>query len=259
MIDAQKAGAKFQELVDILASLRGPQGCPWDREQDEKSIANYFLEEVYEALDALMRGEREALAEELGDVLLEVVFLSRFAEEKGEFSVADAIEGINRKMVRRHPHVFGDEKADSAQSVLDAWVRRKKEEKGRASHFDGISTQAPALLAAFQIGTRVAAFGFDWPAAGDALKKAHEELGELEEAMGEADPARIEEELGDCLFALANVARKLKMNPEIVLRQGNTKFIRRFTELETRLEAQGAELGRATLAEMEAVWERIKK
>ncbi len=258
MIDAHKAGEKFRELVDILAALRGPQGCPWDREQNEASIADYFLEEVYEALDALREGDREALAEELGDVLMEVVFLARFAEEKGEFTVADALDGINRKMVRRHPHVFGGEKAESAERVLDAWVRRKKEEKGRSSYFEGISSHAPALLAALQIGNRAAAFGFDWPSAAEAMKKAHEELGELEEAMGADDPARIEEELGDCFVALANVARKLKMNPEFALRRGNAKFIRRFTELEAALAAEGKGPGRATLEDMEAVWERIK-
>ena len=258
MRDAQDAGPKFQELVDILAALRGPGGCPWDREQDEKSIADYFLEEVYEALDALVRGDRAALAEELGDVLMEVVFLSRIAEEKGDFSVADALDGINRKMVRRHPHVFGSEKAESSRDVLDAWVRRKKEEKRRGSHFEGISPQAPSLLAAFQIGNKVAAFGFDWPAPGDALAKAREELGELQEAMAGGDAARIEEELGDCLFALANVARKLKLNPEIALRQGNAKFIRRFTELEAGLKAEGKKLGASTLEEMDAVWERVK-
>jgi len=258
MIDAHKAGEKFQKLVDILAALRGPEGCPWDREQNETSIADYFLEEVYEALDALREGDREALAEELGDVLMEIVFLSRFAEEKNEFTVADALDGINRKMIRRHPHVFGGEKAESAERVLDAWIRRKKEEKGRASHFEGMSSHAPALLAALQIGNRAAAVGFDWPTAAEALKKAQEELAELEEAMGSPDPARIEEELGDCFFALANVARKLKLNPEFALRRGNAKFIRRFTELETALAAEGKEPAQATLAEMEAVWQRLK-
>ena len=259
MIDAHKAGEKFQELVDILAALRGPQGCPWDREQDETSIADYFLEEVYEALDALREGDREALAEELGDVLMEVVFLSRFAEEKGEFSAADALDGINRKMIRRHPHVFGGGKAESAERVLDAWVRGKKEEKGRASHFEGISSQAPALLAAFQIGNRAAAVGFDWPSAAGAMEKMREELAELVEATEGTDPARIEEELGDCLFALANVARKLQLNPELALRRGNAKFIRRFKDLEAALAAEGREAGRATLEEMETVWQRIKK
>jgi MazG family protein len=259
MISARDAGSKFQELVDILAALRGPGGCPWDREQDERSIADYFLEEVYEAIDALRRGDRTALAEELGDVLMEVVFLARIAEEAGSYSVADALEGINRKLVRRHPHVFGGEEARTSRDVLDIWARRKKEEKGRASHFEGISPQAPALLAALQIGNKAAGFGFDWPTASDALGKVREEIGELEEAMAGGDAARIEEELGDCLFALANASRKLGLNPELALRQGNAKFIARFTELEAGLEVEGKRLGAATLEEMDAVWDKVKR
>jgi len=258
MISARDAGSKFQELVDVLAALRSPGGCAWDREQDERSIADYFLEEVYEAIDALRRGDRTALAEELGDVLMEVVFLARIAEEAGSYSVADALEGINRKLVRRHPHVFGGEEARTSRDVLDIWARSKKEEKGRASHFEGISPQAPALLAALQIGNKAAGFGFDWPTASDALGKVHEEIGELEEAMAGGDAARIEEELGDCLFALANASRKLGLNPELALRQGNAKFIARFTELEAGLEVEGKRLGAATLEEMDAVWEKVK-
>ena len=259
MISAREAGSKFQELVDILAALRGPAGCPWDREQDERSIADYFLEEVYEAVDALVRGDRAALAEELGDVLMEVIFLARIGEEAGDYSVSDALDGINRKLVRRHPHVFGGEEAKTSRDVIDIWARRKKEEKGRASHFEGLSPQAPSLLAALQIGKKVAGFGFDWPVPADALRKAREEVDELEDAMAGGDAARIEEEMGDCLFALANVARKLGLNPELALRQGNAKFIARFTALETGLEAEGKRLGAATLEEMDAVWEKVKK
>jgi len=259
MKKAASAGRGFQELVGILASLRGPKGCPWDKEQDERSIAGYFLEEVYEAVDALGEGDSKALAEELGDVLMEVVFLARINEEKGRFSISDALDGINRKLVRRHPHVFGTMKIDTADRVLDMWVRRKKKEKKRASHFEGISHAAPALLAAFQIGQRAAHFGFDWPSAGDALAKVREEVGELEEALSGKDVREAEEELGDCFFALANVARKLRLNPETALRQANDKFVRRFTRLEQRLVKQGRELGEATLLEMDATWEGMKK
>jgi MazG family protein len=256
---AQAAGERFQELVGILETLRGPEGCPWDKEQDERSIANYFLEEVYEALDALSRNDAAALAEELGDVLMEVVFLSRIYEEKGAFSVSDALDGINKKMIRRHPHVFGGKKVDSSKRVLDAWIQQKKAEKKRESHFEGISRHAPSLLAAFQIGQRVSHFGFDWPSADEALTKMNEEIGELEAAMTSGQARRVEEEIGDCFFALANVARKLKLNPEIALRQANAKFLRRFAKLETKLKKQGKELGKATLAEMDAVWEDVKK
>jgi len=253
------AGQKFQELVGILAALRGPDGCPWDKEQDERSVADYFLEEVYEALDALSGNDAVALAEELGDVLMEVVFLARIFEDKEAFSIADALDSINKKMIRRHPHVFGRIKIDSSKRVLEAWLKQKKAEKKRSSHFDGISRQAPSLLAAFQIGQRVSHFGFDWPSPAEALKKVREEISELEEAMDSGKTERAEEEIGDCFFALANVARKLRMNPEIALRRANDKFIRRFTKLEAKLKKKGRELGRASLSEMDAVWEGLKK
>jgi MazG family protein len=259
MPEEKTAGAKFQTLVDILAALRGPAGCPWDREQDEKSISGYFLEEVYEAVDALYRGEPAALAEELGDVLMEVVFLSRLYEEKGAFNVADALDDINAKMVRRHPHVFGGETVESAGRVLDAWVRQKKIEKKRSSPFDGLPVSAPALLAAFQIGQRAAQTGFDWPRPGDALAKVAEELREIGEAAAQGDPAAVEEEIGDGLFALANAARLLKVNPEMALRRALDKFIARFTAMQKEFEARGLELEKAGLAEMDAVWEDIKK
>ena len=258
MIDAKTAGEKFQKLVDILDALRGPDGCPWDREQDEKSIAGYFLEEVFEAVDALGRGEPAALAEELGDVLMEVVFLARIHAEKGNFSVADALDGINAKMIRRHPHVFGGERIESSRRVLDAWVRQKNSEKKRESPFEGLPASAPALLSAFQIGQRAAQTGFDWPTAADALRKADEELREIEAAVAGGDAAAVEEEVGDALFALANAARLLKVNPEIALRRALIKFSGRFAALRAEFERQGRDPEGATLDELDAVWERIK-
>jgi MazG family protein len=251
-------GAKFEELVGILARLRGPGGCPWDREQDERAIANYFLEEAYEAVDALFKGDSGALAEELGDVLMEVIFLSRLYEEKGLFTVADALDSINAKMIRRHPHVFGDAQYEDARRVLDAWVKQKTEEKSRARHFEGLASTAPALLAAFQIGVRVAQVGFDWPTAAEALAKVREEMGELEKAFAVGGEA-VEEELGDALFALANVARLLKVNPEIALRRANEKFMDRFGALAATFEEMEKPLGQASLAEMDAIWEEVKK
>jgi len=258
MKERKNAGREFQRLVDILARLRGPDGCPWDREQDERSIANYFLEEVYEAVDALARRDRSALAEELGDVLMEVVFLSRIFEEKGAFTVSDALASINEKMVRRHPHVFGGKRIDSSRRVLDEWLKLKKAEKKRGSHFEGIPTVAPALLAAYQIAQRVSHFGFDWPSPAEALKKVREEVRELGETMKTRGRRRTEEEIGDCFFALANVARKLDINPETALRRSNDKFIRRFSRLEKALAARRRPLGEASLAEMDAVWEALK-
>lgn len=259
MPETKDAGEKFQKLVDILDALRGPGGCPWDREQDEKSIAGYFLEEVYEAVDALTRGEPQSLAEELGDVLMEVVFLARIHQERGNFSVGDALDGINAKMIRRHPHVFGGEKIETSRRVLDAWIRQKKAEKKRESPFDGLPQTAPALLSAQQIGQRAAQTGFDWPNAVDALKKADEELREVEAAVSSGDPAEVEEEIGDCLFALASAARLLKINPEIALRRALAKFKDRFAAMADDFRARGRDMEQATLAEMDAAWERIKK
>jgi MazG family protein len=259
MIDSSQAGQKFQELVDILARLRGPDGCPWDKEQTEKTLKDHFLEEVHEAIDALDRNDLHAVAEELGDVLMEVVFLSRVFEEQGEFSVANALQSINEKMIRRHPHVYGGERLDTADEVLNAWNIRKKKEKGRTSHFEGIPATAPSLQAAFEIGKRAAAFGFDWPDAAGAMEKVREELGELERTIAEGDTARQAEEMGDCLFALACAARLLGLHPETALRRANTKFIGRFAALEDRLREGGKPLGTANLEEMEAAWQAIKR
>jgi nucleoside triphosphate diphosphatase len=254
----KKVGEKFGTLVGIIGRLRAKNGCPWDREQNERTILNYFLEEVYEAVDAAVGKRPQALAEELGDVLMEIVFLSRIFEEQGRFSISEVLDGINQKMVRRHPHVFGAKKIRSARRVLDEWIRQKKVEKKRTSHFEGISRQAPSLLAAFQVGLRVSHFGFDWPGPGEALEKVKEEIGELEGALKKGRRQEAKEEIGDVFFALANVARLLGLNPEIALRQANGKFMRRFAKLERTLEAQGKELGRASLAEMDQIWDEIK-
>jgi tetrapyrrole methylase family protein/MazG family protein len=256
--EKETAGAKFQRLVDILAALRSPGGCPWDREQDEKSIAGYFLEEVYEAVDALYRKDAAALAEELGDVLMEVVFLTRIYEERGAFDAASALDGINAKMIRRHPHVFGGPPAENAARVLDAWVRQKKEEKKRSSPFEGVPESAPALLRAFEIGQRAAQDAFDWPAAADALAKVREELAEVEAALARGVRDEVEEEIGDALFALAQAARLAKANPEIALRRANSKFTARFEALRSAFASRGRELRDASPAEMDETWEQIK-
>ncbi|MCX6565073.1 MAG: nucleoside triphosphate pyrophosphohydrolase [Candidatus Aminicenantes bacterium] len=259
MIDSSQSGRRFQQLTDILAQLRGPDGCPWDRQQDVGTLKEYFLEEVYEAVDALDRNDSRAVAEELGDVLMEIVFLSRLFEERGEFSVADALSEINSKMIRRHPHVFGEEKLETSDDVKSAWILRKKEEKKRASHFEGVPATAPALQAAFEIGKRAAAFGFDWPDAAGALAKVQEELGELNQAVADGDDAKQAEEMGDCLFALACAARLLRIHPETALRRANAKFIERFAALENRLQENGKPLGHASLDEMEEAWQALKK
>jgi MazG family protein len=257
--NAEEAGRRFTELVGILDRLRGVDGCPWDREQDENTIVNYFLEEVYEAVEALGDGKTEALAEELGDVLMEVVFLARIFKERKAFTISRVLAGINDKMVRRHPHVFGDKSYESSESVKEAWARQKKAEKNRRSVFDGLVRRAPALLTAFQIGERASSFGFDWPDAESAFAKIGEESEELRRAMtGEGEEA-VRREMGDLLFAAANVSRLLGVNPELALAEANRRFIKRVNRMEEGLRSEGLDLEGATLDQMEKIWESVKK
>jgi MazG family protein len=259
MAGREQAGKKFGDLVGILNVLRGPDGCPWDRAQDAHSIRDYFLEEVFEAIEALDRGDAANLAEELGDVLMEIVFLARIFEEKGDFTIGEALDSVNAKMIARHPHVFGRKRALTAGGVAEAWHKRKMAEKSRTSVLDDPGGVTPALLAAFLIGRRVSAFGFDWPDPRGAMKKVREEMSELNRAIDGKNKRRIEEEIGDLFFALANVGRKFGINPETALRRANRKFIDRFRSLEEEISASGKKLGEASLAEMDAIWEKIKR
>lgn len=258
MEDAKLAGQKFEQLVKILDTLRGKSGCPWDKEQDEQSISNYFLEEVYEALEAILSGDAPSVAEELGDVLMEVVFLARIYKEKKLFTMSDVVENINQKMIRRHPHVFGGKTIVSSSEVLDAWNLGKQQEKKRQSLFDGIVKLAPALHSAYQIGLRVSSYGFDWENPSGALEKVKEEVSELESAMKIEAKEHIFQEIGDAFFALSNVSRKLGINPEIALKKANEKFMLRFESLENELAEKGKSLGEASLEEMDEIWEQIK-
>lgn len=258
MEDTRKAGENFKKLVQILEALRGKRGCPWDREQDETSLINYFLEEAYEVVDAVTSGDAESLAEELGDVLMEVVFLARVYEEKGKFSISDILEGINHKMIRRHPHVFARKRLKSSRRVSDEWQRQKKEEKERHSVLDGLAKSFPSLLEAFEIGHRVSHYGFDWRRPSEALRKVEEEILELKKALESKRENEILLEIGDIFFSLANVSRLLGVNPEIALRQSNEKFIKRFKFMERKLREEGKELGRVSLKEMDRVWEETK-
>jgi tetrapyrrole methylase family protein/MazG family protein len=259
MEDSKKAGQKFSRLVEILDELRSINGCPWDREQNERTIANYLLEEVYESIEALYSQDFRSLAEELGDVLLEVVFLSRIAKEKGAFTISDILDGINQKMIRRHPHVFGDKKVKDSASVRKVWNQQKLREKKRESVFNGLPKTTPSLLAAFQIGLRASSFGFDWKKVHDVLDKVKEEVTELERAVQEKKDHEMTLEIGDVLFSLANVSRHLGVNPEIALNQANKKFIRRFQFIEKRLKEEGKDLKQCSLDEMDKIWEEAKK
>lgn len=256
---------KFETLVAIMERLRGPDGCPWDREQSYESLRSYLIEETFEVADALDRGDREDLREELGDLLLQVVFLSQLAREEGAFTVEDVCRGINDKMIRRHPHVFGDEEAADAAEVLEHWERIKRDEKAArggddgSSVLDGIPKTLPALLKAHRLGTKAARVGFDWKRADDVVGKVDEELGELREAVSRGDTAAAREELGDLLFSLAMLARKLDLDPEGALEATNRKFARRFRWIEDRLRERGERLEEVGLERLEALWRAAKR
>jgi ATP diphosphatase len=268
-------GERFDELVRIMATLRGPQGCPWDREQTLGSLRPFLLEETYEALEALDRGDLDSLREELGDLLFEIVFLARIAEEGGHFSLADAAGDVGAKLVRRHPHVFGDHaRLKTAEEVRGKWEEMKAAERGKGAEgakggktlLGGVPRTLPGLLRAYEYGSRAAVVGFDWVRAADVIDKIEEEVRELRDELSksaEADEAerarRVEEEMGDLLFAIANLSRKLGVEPEAALRRANDKFQDRFTALESRLVGRGEKLQDKTLDELEAEWQKVKR
>jgi MazG family protein len=258
-----EAGEAFQRLVDIMRRLRGPDGCPWDREQTIQSLRGFVLEETYEVLDAIDRADHAALRGEIGDLLFEGVFLAQIESDEGRFDVADALEDIAAKLIRRHPHVFGSaEGVDTAGKVVEQWEQIKSREQDAAGRkralLRGVPRSMPALLRAHEIGTRVAAVGFDWAKTGDVVDKIEEEIAELRGALQYESRERAEEEMGDLLFAIANLARKLGIEPESALRKANEKFSRRFEALEHTLEEQGRSVHDATLEEMEDVWAEVK-
>lgn len=254
------AGEKFQKLVAIMARLRSPGGCPWDREQTFDTIKPYTLEETYEVLDAIDRRDFANLAEELGDFMLQAVFYAQMAAEAGLFSIADSLDAINEKLVRRHPHVFAEETAESPKDVTRLWGEIKAEEKRRKGEADrtllgGVPRALPALVEAQQIASRAAGVGFDWENAQQVIEKLHEELAEFNAAQTRD---HLEDELGDMLFVLVNLARFAQVDPEQALRRTNAKFRDRFGYVEARLAEQGRPLKEATIEEMEALWQEAK-
>jgi ATP diphosphatase len=274
------AGALFQESVAIMARLRGPSGCPWDREQSFATIRKYTLEETYEVLDAIEREHWDDLGEELGDLLLQVLFYAQMGDEAGYFSIADVLEHLNRKLIRRHPHVFGDEAsmaagnraqvdaatASESAGVLANWEAIKKAEKNNAeksedgssaSLLDEVPRSFPALLEATKLGGKAAKVGFDWPDRAGLLEKVEEECREIEvEVRAGAAPEAVEGEVGDLLFTVVNLARHLKVDPELALRRTNVKFRRRFAAME---QASGRALSESNAAELEALWAQAKQ
>jgi len=260
-----EAGQKFSELVAVMARLRAPGGCPWDRKQTFETIKTYLLEEAYEVMDAIDRQDWRGLEEELGDLLLQPIFFAEMAAEQGLFNIVDSLDAINQKLVRRHPHVFGDAQADTPEAVKVRWDEIKKQEKAEqgaapaASALDGIPRNLPALMEADKVSHKAAGLGFDWPDIGGVLAKVREEAEELAEASKNGDARHVEHELGDLLFTVVNLARQLKVDPEQALRKTNSRFRARFAHVERRVTESGQAFGETPLAQMEEWWQEAKK
>ncbi|QHI69528.1 nucleoside triphosphate pyrophosphohydrolase [Tichowtungia aerotolerans] len=253
---------QIKNLLEVVHRLRAPDGCPWDREQTIESMRSCLIEETYEVVDAMDSGDRTALCEELGDLLLQVVFQAQIADEEGAFNFDDVAKGIADKLVRRHPHVFGDVQADTSDQVLKNWEKIKKTEKGGEkprSLVDGIPRHLPALSKAHLVQKRVAKVGFEWDEISGVVDKLEEELAEVKEAMAQKDAGAIREELGDLLFSTVNLNRYLGHESEELLNENITKFMRRFQGLENRLHAEERELEDCSIDELEAVWQAVKR
>src|SRR5262245_55080596 len=266
-----KTGPKFERLVDVMATLRGPNGCPWDKQQDFNSLKPMLVEEVYEVLEAVENNDFEGLSEELGDLLLHVLFNAQLAKESGRFDIDTVIDQISDKLIRRHPHVFGSESASTPEEVIKNWEAIKAQEKAQKlknrtpeqrSLLEGIPSKLPAIHEAHQISSRAARVGFDWPNVEGIFEKLQEEVLELRQVIAEGNDhgrqERLEDEIGDMLFVIVNIARYLKIDSESALKRANRKFKARFQYMEGELARQGKTLEQTTLDEMEALWQKAK-
>jgi MazG family protein len=259
-IGHQQSAIRFQKLCDIVAKLRAPGGCPWDREQTNESLLPAIIEEAYEVAEAARAKDDAHFCEELGDLLLLVVMHAEIARETGRFNIDEIIGEVAEKLVRRHPHVFGASDARDSGAVLKQWEAIKREEKKTDSHYLASLPKAlPALMRAQKAQSKAARVNFDWANLRDVVAKIEEEIREIKEAIASRDRARMEDEIGDLLFAVVNLARKFKIDAESALQGGTDKFVTRFNRLEDELRAQGKRLGDVNLAEMDAIWNQIKK
>ena len=251
----------FEELVALMKTLRGPEGCPWDREQKMEDLKPFVIEEAYEVVDAINQGNRAELREEIGDLLLQVIFISQIAEEEQAFSVYDAITAVHDKLVRRHPHVFADVIAGTADEVLVNWEKLKSDERRGENKgvMSGVPASLPALLKAFRLTEKAARVGFDWQNTEDIFLKLEEEVGELRGAITAGDKGEIENELGDLLFTITNIARRLGVAPEEALQRTNRKFTRRFEWIEEKLRETNQQFEESTLAQLDEMWNQAKK
>ena len=261
----EEAGERFAELVRIMARLRAPGGCPWDRKQSFDTIKSYLLEEAYEVMDAIDQRDWNGVAEELGDLLLQPVFFAEMAREEGKFDIIDSLEAINNKLIRRHPHVFGDAVAHTAEDVKHRWDEIKKQEKAEQgiaaaeSVLDGVPRNLPALVEAEKISKKAAGLGFEWPNVSGVVEKLQEEAAELAQARVGEDAEHVEHEIGDLLFTLVNLARFIKVDPEQALRKTNARFRRRFGHVEREIAASGSGFPETPLERMEELWQAAKK
>jgi tetrapyrrole methylase family protein/MazG family protein len=250
----------LDKLVDIMDALRGPEGCPWDREQTRRSLIPFLVEETYEVVEALDEDAPERIREELGDLLFQIVFHARIAKENGEFTMDDVVAGIREKMVSRHPHVFGGASCDTSDEVLKQWdVLKKREGKFLNSLLDGVPSGLPSLMRARMLQHRASKAGFDWRKTGEVVEKLDEEVGEFKAALATGDRALMEEELGDMLFTIVNVSRFIKVDPEDALRRTIERFVRRFVHMEGRAKENGQDFSTLTPAQMDDLWEESKR
>jgi MazG family protein len=251
----------FDDLVKLMTTLRGPGGCPWDRKQSLATLKPFIIEEAYEVVDAIDRDDRRALAEEIGDLLLEAVFAAEITREEGSFDIYDSITAIHEKLVRRHPHVFGDVVANDAEQVLVNWEKLKNEERKAEdkSLLSGVPQSLPALLKASRLTEKAARVGFDWRHASDVFEKVDEEIAEIHDAIASGDATRVHDEIGDLLFTVANLARKLDVNPEEALQSTNRKFTQRFEAIESEARGASRNLDSYSLEELDQMWERAKR
>tara|TARA_B100000315_G_scaffold250847_1_gene284454 strand:- start:1238 stop:2014 length:777 start_codon:yes stop_codon:yes gene_type:complete len=258
-MDKQQVAEKFINLLEIVETLRGPDGCPWDKEQTNESLLPYFLEEAYELMESVDRKDWDTFKEELGDIMLHVVLQAQISSENSGFNVSDSLDILNEKLVRRHPHVFGDKKTDAAFHAKQNWEAAKHEEKNRKSRLDGVPMALPALVRAQRLQEKASYAGFDWEKVEEVWDKVHEEIQELKEAQTKNNREHIEEEIGDVLFAIVNLARFLKFPAEDALRKTNQKFTSRFFQVEEELERRGKTVENSTLEEMDKIWDAVKK
>ena len=254
-----EVGNQFEELIKIVSELRAPDGCPWDREQTNQSLLPYFIEEAYELIESVDEKNWENVKEELGDLLLHVVFQGSIAEQDGKFQLVESLITVNEKLISRHPHVFGDAQADEAFHAKQNWEAAKHKEKGRDSRLDGVPKNLPALVRAQRLQQKASYAGFDWDKVEEVWEKIHEEILELKEAQLSNNKKHIEEEIGDVIFAVVNLARFLDISSENSLRKTNKKFINRFKKVEEELEKRGKTMEDSSLEDMDKIWEKVKE